>query len=69
MIPPTPVENIHMRSEFKAELNISAVRMPDLHININVTPILQGWKTIDYEKRGREDVLKDWETRQQRENY
>jgi len=30
MIPPTPVENVHMRSEFKAELNISAVRMPDL---------------------------------------
>ncbi len=53
------VESISMRSEFKTKLKISAVRMPDLNININVTPISQGWKTIDYEKGGREDVFKD----------
>ncbi|WP_054847629.1 hypothetical protein [Methanoculleus chikugoensis] len=41
------VESTRMRSEFKTKLKISAVRMSDLNININVTPISQGWKTLD----------------------
>jgi len=38
------VESIRIRSEFKTNLKLSAVRMPDLNININVTPIAEGWK-------------------------
>lgn len=38
------VESVRIRSEFKTSLKLSAVRMPDLNININVTPIAEGWK-------------------------
>lgn len=40
------VESKFIGSEFKTKLRISAIRMPDLNININVTQISQGWKTI-----------------------
>ncbi|NLZ31446.1 MAG: hypothetical protein GX885_12055 [Methanomicrobiales archaeon] len=40
------VESARMGSMFKTNLKISAVRMPDLNINVNVTPTSQGWKTI-----------------------
>ncbi len=35
-----------MGSVFKTNLKISAVRMPDLNINVNGTPTSQVWKTI-----------------------
>lgn len=41
------VESSRLRSEFRSVNMISAVRMPDLNININVTQIKQGWKSIN----------------------
>ncbi|MGC9434940.1 MAG: SDH family Clp fold serine proteinase [Methanomicrobiales archaeon] len=40
------VESLRLRSEFRSVRMISAVRSPDLNININVAPIQSGWKTI-----------------------
>jgi hypothetical protein len=40
------IESINLGSEFKTKLRISAICMPDLNININVTQISQGWKII-----------------------
>ncbi|WP_301663214.1 SDH family Clp fold serine proteinase [Methanoculleus frigidifontis] len=41
------VESPRLRSEYRSVRVISAVRMPDLNININVAPMTPGWKTID----------------------
>ena len=41
------VESARIRSEFKTKLKISAMRMPDMNININVAPISSSWKTIN----------------------
>lgn len=41
------IESSRIKSEFKTKLRLSAVRMPDLNININVTPISEGWITAD----------------------
>lgn len=45
------VESSRMKSNFRTKYLITAVRMPDLNINMNVTPISQGWKAIDEMKR------------------
>ena len=42
------VESARVRSEFKTKLKISAMRMPDMNININVAPISSSWKTIEH---------------------
>jgi hypothetical protein len=41
------IESTRVRSEFRTQLKIAAVRMPDLNIKVNVAPMSQGWKTID----------------------
>jgi hypothetical protein len=41
------VESNRMRSEFKTKLKITAIRMPDMNININVAPISSSWRTIN----------------------
>ncbi|KAF5092028.1 Serine dehydrogenase proteinase [anaerobic digester metagenome] len=38
------IESSRIKSNFRTKFLISAVRMPDLNININVTPMTQGWK-------------------------
>ncbi len=40
------VESTRIRSEYKTKLQISAMRMPDMNININVAPISSSWRTI-----------------------
>lgn len=40
------VESPRLRSEYRSVRMISAVRMPDLNININVAPMTLGWKRI-----------------------
>lgn len=40
------IESTRIRSEYRSRIMISAIRNPDLNININVTPISQGWKII-----------------------
>lgn len=44
------VESIRIRSKYKTKYSISAMRMPDMNININVATISQGWKTINTPK-------------------
>jgi len=40
------VESPRLNSEYRSVNMINAIRMPDLNININVTQIKQGWKSI-----------------------
>lgn len=43
------VEITRIRSKYRIVRFISAVRMPDLNININVLPILHNWKITEEE--------------------
>lgn len=38
------VESVYARSEFRSQLKISAVRLPDMRISVSVNRLSQGWK-------------------------
>lgn len=37
------LESIRCKSQFRTKLKISATRLPDMNINLNILPISQGW--------------------------
>ncbi|MEN6518644.1 MAG: hypothetical protein ABFC38_10685 [Methanospirillum sp.] len=53
------VESRRARSEFRSTRLISAVRMPDLNINVNIAPMSQGWVQYPGIQGGEEECVRD----------